>query len=482
MLSRAESIMEQQPDSALALLETIDGATLSGERRARHALLLSQAYDKNYIDLTDDSLISIAVKHYEQTDDRYHKMLAYQYQGTVQKNAQQYGLALHAALKAHDEADALADTLNLARIESMLGRIYVMAYNFKEGLRWDSMALEKAKQLNNSIWIQMAYENIAAEHLSMAQYEEALQYADSAVAVDQIPSSRMLGIKYRAYFGLKMDDKADSILSVMYDMGITPNKEINDVLDYYKERDTEETIAYLNKAIRDMNEYVVDIFERNLSASLTQYLDDKSRRLNDEIARKRAQNITLACFGVMIIAILSLLLFAMRLRAKNHRIQSENAIHALSADYDRMRREVESNKAVIFGLRQGVDRLSQQAAESRQSYMAIRRQASVAFMQRFSWVNKLGDLYLDANLSNGESEKKLYKKVAEELRSARRESFVAEIEKVCREQNPDLWNEIRSLNLIQSEREMLLLFVTGMSPRVIGLITGRSGASIYSIK
>ncbi|MDE6262090.1 MAG: hypothetical protein K2M09_02150, partial [Muribaculaceae bacterium] len=72
-LIMAETIMEERPDSALAILREIDGSALSGESQARHALLLSQAYDKNYIDQMNDSLISIALDYYTTSSDEYHK-------------------------------------------------------------------------------------------------------------------------------------------------------------------------------------------------------------------------------------------------------------------------------------------------------------------------------------------------------------------------------------------------------------------------
>jgi len=46
-LVTAENLMMEHPDSALSVLESIDGSCLTGELQARHALLLSQAYDKN---------------------------------------------------------------------------------------------------------------------------------------------------------------------------------------------------------------------------------------------------------------------------------------------------------------------------------------------------------------------------------------------------------------------------------------------------
>ena len=65
-LNQAESIMDQQPDSALSLLKQIEGnRILSEKQNALYALLYSQALDKNYIDITNDSLINIAVDYYQ---------------------------------------------------------------------------------------------------------------------------------------------------------------------------------------------------------------------------------------------------------------------------------------------------------------------------------------------------------------------------------------------------------------------------------
>ena len=58
--------MDTYPDSALQLLKTIDSKHLvTKEGKARYALLYSQALDKNYIDVTEDSLINIAVEYYK---------------------------------------------------------------------------------------------------------------------------------------------------------------------------------------------------------------------------------------------------------------------------------------------------------------------------------------------------------------------------------------------------------------------------------
>ena len=68
VLDDGESYIQERPDSALSVLEGIDKSVLnSRELKARHGLLLSMALDKNFIDLTSDSLIAPVVKYYEET-------------------------------------------------------------------------------------------------------------------------------------------------------------------------------------------------------------------------------------------------------------------------------------------------------------------------------------------------------------------------------------------------------------------------------
>ena len=77
-LHRAEALMNEHPDSAWKALNTISPDEMGQNRtRALYALLYTQAQDKNYIDETNDSLISVAVDYYRHTDDARHKFLSY---------------------------------------------------------------------------------------------------------------------------------------------------------------------------------------------------------------------------------------------------------------------------------------------------------------------------------------------------------------------------------------------------------------------
>ena len=79
-LGKIEALMQEDPVKVLETLENIDERTLKGDKaKALYALLYSQAKDKNWIDETDDSLISIAVNYFKESNDTYHKFLSYFY-------------------------------------------------------------------------------------------------------------------------------------------------------------------------------------------------------------------------------------------------------------------------------------------------------------------------------------------------------------------------------------------------------------------
>lgn len=94
-LARADLLMVSQPDSALHMLENMPADSLRTEAdRAYHALLLTQARDKNYIVQTDDSLIQVAVQYYDAHKIAPLQARAYYYWGSFYRDKNNYSQAL----------------------------------------------------------------------------------------------------------------------------------------------------------------------------------------------------------------------------------------------------------------------------------------------------------------------------------------------------------------------------------------------------
>lgn len=141
-LRDVESYINERPDSALEVLQGIPQKSLCTRKdRALFALLYSQALDKNWIDVSDDSLIDLAVRYYEPRHDYYHSMLADYYAGTVAFNAGNYSLAAIYGIKAADLAKRIEDYYYLGLIDRMLSNSYANTWNYPKALEF----IRKAK-------------------------------------------------------------------------------------------------------------------------------------------------------------------------------------------------------------------------------------------------------------------------------------------------------------------------------------------------
>lgn len=143
LLLKAEQQMDEHPDSALILLQKLDTKQLtSADEKALYALLYSQALYKNYIDVTDDSLINIAVRHYDNKDDVRHKFLAHYYKGCVHYNAKDYTKAILSFSKAELLLEDLHDDYYSGLLFQNLGYLYFRYYDYPKSLSYHKQAID----------------------------------------------------------------------------------------------------------------------------------------------------------------------------------------------------------------------------------------------------------------------------------------------------------------------------------------------------
>ena len=103
-LITAERFLDEKPDSSLVVLRSLDSHSLkTPEKKARYALLMSKALDKNYIDVQSDSLIIKAVDYYSQHRNARYRMMANYYHGLILYNGGHYSTAIVAFENAERE-------------------------------------------------------------------------------------------------------------------------------------------------------------------------------------------------------------------------------------------------------------------------------------------------------------------------------------------------------------------------------------------
>lgn len=179
-LERVESLMDARPDSAMSLLDSITPPP-GGELRARYALLYSQALDKNYIDVTDDSLITVAEDYYAKSADHRRLMLSYFYHGRVLFNKEAYTRSLLLFNKSLKLASELGDDFWCGRSADEIYTIYDKFYYSSDALHYAKMAHDHMKKSGRQPFLNYAILDLGRAYYDNGQYKESLPFIHQAI-------------------------------------------------------------------------------------------------------------------------------------------------------------------------------------------------------------------------------------------------------------------------------------------------------------
>ena len=215
-LYRAEALMNEHPDSAWTLLNTLSSDEMGQNRtRAHYALLYTQAQDKTYRDETNDSLISVAVDYYRDTDDVRRKFLTYYYKGRVHFNGKDYLNAMTCYMEAEQLADTVADDYLSGLLYAELGRIYDIYYGYPKSLEAyhkSAECYERAGKIRHRNYIWFNQSNVFR---NLNDYEESERLLQMVLAAgkegkDSSLIRLSLGTLVMQYIEQKEMDKAIS--------------------------------------------------------------------------------------------------------------------------------------------------------------------------------------------------------------------------------------------------------------------------------
>ncbi len=132
-LEKAHSIIEEHPDSSLAILQGIDIRALDSKAlKADYSLLMSTALDKNYIDIRDFSVLQPALDYYPRRGTATQKLKTFYYQGVIYNNQGDIASAVMSFKKALKEGDASEDLLCKGKAHVALGEMYSQLYHHNE--------------------------------------------------------------------------------------------------------------------------------------------------------------------------------------------------------------------------------------------------------------------------------------------------------------------------------------------------------------
>ena len=354
-LDRAEAVMEEYPDSALALLDTLDRSCLvTREARARHALLYSQALDKNYIDLSTDSIISPAVKYYKKHGSPDYRLMTQYYLGRIYQNAGDNESAMRCFVQAERYVPECSDAGMAARLYTAMTAIYYSVYQFEKALTASVNAADY--YLSDADTNQYADKMITAANISLLLKDTVKihEYLSKVRLVFRSISDEEKGYYFGEYLASLPKNSVrltstvlDEYLSTVTDPAYQDH--INIAIAWYRigqpdsalsvltqsESDFQTELRYwlllayiweekcdYEKAYQNLKTYVNMEAEESIMA-----INDDSKYIEDQIeAERKHYRLTISLVAsTLATVIITLLAYLLILRSRNAKLRAENS-------------------------------------------------------------------------------------------------------------------------------------------------------------
>lgn len=230
----AESLMNNHPDSALDVLRKINRPSLSSDKmKAKYALLMSQALDKNYIDTTSFDILQPAIDYFLRKGTADEKLRTYYYQGRIYQNRENNDSAMQSFMRGREYCGQASDTLTMANLLVAQGTILYTTYKFDDFIKVNLEAAELYRESGRPDY----------EILSLANVlDGSIQNGDKNLA-DSIMSIAHSKVSINPEYA-----SAISPYVLLYAITFGKRDEIVDVLNYYNSGDTIEDMTKIDIA------------------------------------------------------------------------------------------------------------------------------------------------------------------------------------------------------------------------------------------
>lgn len=342
-LQDIDSYIMTRPDSALTVLEGMSRDVLRTERhRAHHALLYAMALDKNYIDVSEDSIASVAVNYYSRKGPMKYRARAYYYLGLAYYYQQDYDRAILEFTKAEKTAE-VSDSLYWGMTKSIQGHSYYETHNLEEVLNCFHKAYDIYSALSEYSKACSVMYKLISTYIAKLEFEKAEEMLLDLLDNNELRGNlRLRTLALYAYLNVAKPDRNPNHSVQLYEQLINSNYSLSNndfwaysfalslvgriaesrditselfVSDtssaaYYwqyliakYDNDYKRALAYLEESNFRDNQVIITALNQSLSLAQRDYYESES-----ELAEYKAKGRTYALVSVVIICLLILAL------------------------------------------------------------------------------------------------------------------------------------------------------------------------------
>ena len=206
ILKKAEAVVEQHPDSALALLDSVRNLRdLDKEQRFQYFLLQVQAKDKSYRDITSDTVIFDVKSYCLRAGDFNRTALASYYCGRVLQEQKKYEKAMQAYLDAEKYSKRNSNDNLKGLIQSSVGEVCYKQFlndeaisRYKQANRYFQQAGNRKNEIITFNLIGNCFLMKSEHDSAFTYYRKGLTLADQFNIVhEQAGIRQCMGVAYR---------------------------------------------------------------------------------------------------------------------------------------------------------------------------------------------------------------------------------------------------------------------------------------------
>ena len=520
-LSNVESYIVEHPDSALIVLEQIDISELSSkEERAKHALLLSMALDKNYVDKTDFNVLQPAIDYYEDNGSATEKFQTYYLQGRIYQNQGNDTQAMIAYAQAKELLGGIDNHYLSGQLHTEIGNIYRSNYDYAKSLEayqtaydhymavgLESYAAYALLDIGLSYWnlednakgieyineaLQMALK-LHDEYLEIVCYQNIVFLCDDIDAVgrcgsivdalvnryniEKFGSGSLISIA-SYYAEVKDYSRMEEFIGRAWSNATNAKDSINvyftqaDILKRVGKAD--EALRYFEAGVKLQNREVRSSLKQPIETTQKEYFQQQAEYNAYRLKKDRELYITLG-----IIALLALIVVAMYIR---HRMLTKDLeiskYMVLSSELQTAIRDKEDKLSAIS------EHISSQEEAHNTLVSDMHRQIAELFEKQYELLDKLSNTYYETQGVSKEKES-IFKQVKSEIdKFATDKRSIAQLEKIVNTYKRNVIGLVRSEIPNISGRDITLLcyVYAGFSAKSISIFIGETTSNILTRK
>ncbi len=490
-ITAMERIIEERPDSVLNVLQAIDTDELSGyEEPAKHALLLSMALDKNYIDKTSFEVLQPAIDYYEDNGSATDKLRTYYYQGRIYQNAGNDAMAMEAFVKALSKGSQSNDILTKARTHFAQSNIYYDLYDFDNFIATNKSAAAYFKQAEDYNGYADCFNRIINGYTLKDEPEKALPYIDECKQMldglsiltltdfyssyityltnygteqeidetinqytNSVPSSNVDWLTIaNAYYAIYRYNEALSILS-QYDTEGNEHKEKKYLVILYE---VYRGLGDYKNTLETFEEYV-DLFTNNILVKMqqdTKFVEERHAlemaKAKETEAKNKRTIAVLACVVALIGSLLVIMIIRRRLQIS----------HAKNRELEVEKQKYEQLYADAIAER---DALTKMVEDS-----SVKEETKAVIKARLDVLNKVIISQITGTTS---ANKKAYEEL--ELLLADKETFIESTRLTIEGNNPEFITALKRRGLTDEEINICCLYAIGLKGKDIKAYTSQ---------